>query len=101
MGGMDPAGAPMKFFNNTCVARSGGVYTSCSTDSQTGNGQALSNNKYFIPGMTDPDDIAGFPCEKGNWSKWQADGQDSGSTVSGAIPTNEVMAGWGRALLGF
>ena len=101
MGGMDPAGAPMYFLNNTCVARST-LYSSCST-AKDGRGQVLRNNKFYIdnPSYTGGDEVPGFPCSNGSWSEWLATGEDAGSMVSGEVPSVEEMVMWGRQLLGF
>jgi hypothetical protein len=101
LGGMDPEGTPMYFTNNTCVAQSS-LYSSCSTETD-GRGQVLRGNKYFIdsPGYKGGDQVPGFPCGNGSWSKWLATGEDAGSTLSGEVPPVATMVGWGRALLGF
>jgi hypothetical protein len=101
MGGMNPAGEPMYFVNNTCIAKSAEIYSSCTTD-MSGKGQVLRNNTYFVPGYgTNPKVTNGFPCSKGNWTDWVKTGEDVGSTISGDVPSVEVMAGWGKDLLGF
>ena len=95
MGGMDPGGEPMMYYNNTCVARNSDIYTSCSEDSTTGNGQVLANNTYFVAGG-----LKGFPCAS-TWPAWQAAGEDVGSTITDELPSVDTMVGWGRELLGF
>jgi len=101
MGGMDPAGAPMYFMNNTCVAQST-IYSSCAT-AIDGSGQVLRGNSYFIdnPNYKGGDIVPGFPCANGSWSAWLATGEDSGSTMSGEVPPIATMVGWGKKLLGF
>ena len=100
MGGM-LADSPMVFEDNSCVNESPQIYSSCSTD-QTN--QILANNTLFVSGaVVDPKtgvvEIPHFPCNNGNFTAWQASGQDVGSTVSGTIPSTATMVGWGKALL--
>jgi hypothetical protein len=101
MGGMDPAGAPMYFVNNTCVAQSA-IYSSCETATD-GSGQVLHDNHYFIDNKDykGGDIVPGFPCTNGSWSAWLATGEDKGSTISGEVPTVAAMVKWGEDLLGF
>lgn len=101
LGGMDPGGTPMYFFNNTCVAQST-LYSSCET-ATNGSGQVLHDNRYFIDSSNyqGGDEVPGCPCGNGSWSKWLATGEDRGSTVSGEVPPVATMVGWGEELLGF
>ena len=92
IGGMDPSRA-FQFHNNTCVNPMGEIYSG-----KFDTGTALTaGNRYYVPGGTS---AKGFPYNKGNWSDWQATGQDLGSTVFDAVPNASVMVGWGRSLLG-
>jgi hypothetical protein len=96
--GMD-VGNAMHYINNTCIARSADIYSSCSEDQV--NAQVLANNTYYVPGGETQQKIVGFSCAGGNWTAWQATGQDAGSTIAGATPLVETMVGWGKELLGF
>lgn len=92
-------GVPMIYQNNTCVARSANIYSSCSLD-QTAS--VYSQNHYFVPGggaASEGGHVAGFPCEGGDWQKWVKAGQDVGSSMSGVRPSTETMMSWGRELL--
>ena len=100
MGGM-LADSPMVFEDNSCVNENPRIYSSCSSDQTK---QILANNTLYIKGavvnpQTGVVEIPSFPCNNGNFTAWQASGQDVGSTVSGTIPSTATMVGWGRALL--
>jgi hypothetical protein len=91
IGGMDPSRA-FVFSNNTCVNPTGQIYSGAFPVASA----ITKSNTFYVPGGTSS---KSFPMSKGNWSAWQATGQDIGSVVHDTIPNSSVMVDWGRALL--